>query len=84
MTATATHTPAPVIDFQDEATKKHQIVIEGFEDKDRAIEINEALVEIENFDIDEYDEICDTIMAKRDKIRKKREMQEQKKRNVAI
>ena len=74
----------PVIDLQSEATKKHQIVIEGFEDKDRAIEINEALVEIENFDIDEYDEICDTIMAKRDKIRKKREMQEQKKRNVAI
>ena len=47
MTATATHTPAPVIDFQDEATKKHQIVIEGFEDREWALSLNEMLVEIE-------------------------------------
>lgn len=45
--ATATHTPAPVIDFQDEATKKHQIVIEGFEDREWALSLNEMLVEIE-------------------------------------
>jgi len=47
--ATATHTPppAPVIDLQTEADKKHAAVIAKFEDKDMAVEINQMLVEIE-------------------------------------
>jgi hypothetical protein len=48
--ATATHTHAPVIDFQDEADKRHAAVIAGFEDKEKAVEINEKLVELEKLD----------------------------------
>lgn len=47
MTGQATPpSPAP-ISFQDESDKKHQIVIEGFKDKERAIKLNQMLVEIE-------------------------------------
>lgn len=36
-----------VADIVDEARKRHQIVIEGFEDKEWALAVNEMLVEIE-------------------------------------
>ena len=42
--------PAPVTSLQDEADKKHQIVITGFQDKEKAIKMNEMLVEIEKLD----------------------------------
>lgn len=39
--------PTAVADIVDEARKRHQIVIEGFEDKEWALAVNEMLVEIE-------------------------------------
>ncbi|MBF0232871.1 MAG: helix-turn-helix transcriptional regulator [Desulfamplus sp.] len=38
---------ANICNIQDEATKRHQIVIEGFEDREWAIAVNEILVQIE-------------------------------------
>jgi hypothetical protein len=62
MTATATHTPAPVIDLQSEADKRHAAVIAEFEDKERAIRLNQKLIELEKLDpnrLDLLEEVLD-------------------------
>ena len=38
------------LSLQDEATKRHQIVIEGFQERELAIEVNELLVELEKLE----------------------------------
>jgi hypothetical protein len=72
MTATATHTPAPVINLQDEATKKHQIVIEGFKDRELAIKFNQVLVEIESLDSEDFQELYENALTKLNKLREKK------------
>jgi len=45
--------PAPacnLCNIKDEATKRHQIVVEGFQDRELAIEVNELLVELEKLE----------------------------------
>jgi len=65
-------TPAPaasvcqtcksVINLQDESDKKHQIVISGFQDKDMALAINEALVELESLDTDALKDVYNYVI----------------------
>ena len=43
-------TAPPVVNFQDKADKRHAAVIAEFEDKEKAVEINEKLVELEKLD----------------------------------
>lgn len=52
----STHPPPP-ISLQDEADKKHQIVIEGFKDKERAIRLNQKLVELEKLSPEQLDTV---------------------------
>ncbi|MBF0229193.1 MAG: helix-turn-helix transcriptional regulator [Desulfamplus sp.] len=64
--------PAPVINLQDEADKKHAAVIAGFKDKDMAVELNEILVEIEKLEgttglIDAKKQLNYVLMAAREK-----------------
>jgi len=61
-----------VTSLQDEADKKHQIVIPGFENKELAIKCNEVLVEIESLDPDELQEMYENLVARRDKLIKKK------------
>lgn len=63
MTATATTTPPspPVIDIQEEADKRHQIVITGFQDKELALKINEALVELEQLEPKDLEDVYNYI-----------------------
>jgi len=62
----------PVTSLQDEADKKHQIVITGFKNKELAIKCNEVLVEIEILDPDELQEMYENLVARRDKLIKKK------------
>jgi len=62
----------PVTSLQDEADKKHQIVITGFKNKELAIKCNEVLVEIESLDADELQEMYENLVARRDKLIKKK------------
>lgn len=50
MTSTNIPSSDPVVDIQEEADKHHQIVISGFENKEKAIKMNEMLVELEKLD----------------------------------
>ena len=49
--------PPTPISLQDEADKKHQIVIEGFKDKERAIRLNQKLVELEKLSPEQLDTV---------------------------
>lgn len=60
-----------VIHFEDAYDKKHYEVTKMFKKKDRAIEINEKLVEIEKLDPDELEEIKDIISFKLKKLYRK-------------
>lgn len=64
--------PPPVINLQDEADKKHQIVIEGFKDKELAIKFNQVLVEIEELDADDFKELYENAINKLNKLREKK------------
>jgi len=78
--ATESTTPAPVKpapappqpqSLQEEYDKKHAIIVKGFRNKERGIDINKDLVELEGLDEDELEEIHALIKAKLNKLRKK-------------
>ena len=52
----------PLVNFQDEADKRHAAVIAEFEDKERAIRLNQKLIELEKLDpnrLDLLEEVLD-------------------------
>ncbi|MGD9732555.1 MAG: hypothetical protein AB7U45_10275 [Desulfamplus sp.] len=67
-----TQPPAPVINLQEEADKRHAEVIAGFKDKELALKLNEVLVEIEALDHDELQEMYENALIKRNKLREKK------------
>ncbi len=68
---TATNT-SPVIDLQTEADKKHAAVIAGFEDKEKAIKLNQYLIEIEKLSSDAMNDVEEWLEFKLNKLREKK------------
>ena len=70
------------LSLQDEATKRHRIVIEGFQDRELAIKFNEALVEIESLEPSDFQELYENALTKLRKLREKKGIVPQKKKTV--
>ena len=70
------------LSLQDEATKRHRIVIEGFQDRELAIKFNEALVEIESLEPSDFQELYENALTKLRKLREKKGIVQQEKKTV--